>query len=113
MVDIFRPENAGDTLKLILNYDGMGKMILETVLDADGPTVDRCRAWCASAATAYFRFSPIMGQEVELDEKDDKILIELMWSAMILVRQRKEDVQRLKKFLVPDLCSKQMSVDNQ
>ena len=59
-----------------------------SVLDADGPTVDRCRAWCASAGTAYFRFSPIMATEVELDEKDDKILVDLMWSAMLLVYNR-------------------------
>ena len=32
VVDIFRPENAGDTLKLIMNWDGMGKMILERYL---------------------------------------------------------------------------------
>lgn len=103
MVDIFRPENATDTLKLIMNWDGMGKMILDSVLDADGPTVDRCRAWCASSGTAFFRFSPIMSTEVELDETDDKILIELMWSAMLLVHQRREDVKKLKAFLVPSV----------
>ena len=71
-----------------------------SVLDADGPIVDRCRAWCYSSGTAYFRFSPIMATEVELDEKDDKILIELMWSAMILVHQRKDDVKRIKNLLI-------------
>ena len=120
VVDIFRPENAGDTLKLIMNWDGMGKMILErylieqkerkntlkislscfSVLDADGPVVDRCRAWCASAGTAYFRFSPIMATDIELDETDDKILVELMWSAMTLVYNKREDVRLLKNLLV-------------
>ena len=89
-------------MKLMLNFDGMGKLILDSVLDADGPTVDRCRAWCASAGTAFFRFSPIMANEVELDEKDDKVLIDLMWSAMTLVYNRKEDIQRLKDLIVDD-----------
>ena len=87
-------------MKLIMNWDGMGKLILESVLDADGPIVDRCRAWCASTNTAYFRFSPLMADEIELDEKDDKILVDLMWSAMILVHLRSEDVARLKRLLV-------------
>ena len=75
VVDIFRPESGMDTLKLIMNWDGMGKLILESVLNADGAIVDRARGWCAAAGTAYFRFSPLMSEEIELDEKDDKILI--------------------------------------
>ena len=29
VVDIFRPDNVGDTLKLMLSWDGMGKLMLE------------------------------------------------------------------------------------
>ena len=29
MVDIFRPDSVQDTLKLILNWDGMGKLMLD------------------------------------------------------------------------------------
>jgi hypothetical protein len=29
VVDIFRPESAHDTIKLVLNYDGMGKLMLD------------------------------------------------------------------------------------
>ena len=68
-------------------------------MDADGPTVDRCRAWCASTGAAYYRFSPLMATEIELDEKDDKTLVDLMWSAMMLIHLRKDDVLRLKSIL--------------
>ena len=37
--------------------------------------------------SAYFRFSPHMAVDVELDEKDDKILVDLMWSTMAYVHQ--------------------------
>merc|ERR1711892_933251 len=80
----------------------MGKLILESVLNADGAVVDRCRGWCAAAGTAYFRFSPLMQEEIELDEKDDKQLIELMWSAMILVHTRRDDVRKIRDLLLPD-----------
>ena len=29
VVDIFRPDSAHDTLRLLMNWDGMGKMMLE------------------------------------------------------------------------------------
>ena len=29
VVDIFRPDSAQDTLKLIMNWDGMGKLMLD------------------------------------------------------------------------------------
>lgn len=44
-----------------------------------------------------------MTQHIELDEKDDKTLIDLMWSSMVLVHNRREDVMKLKGLLVP--CS--------
>jgi len=99
VVDIFRPENAADTVKLFLNWDGMGKLMLDSLVDADNRVVDRCRAWCRSMGSAYFRFSPHMAVDVELDEKDDKILVDLMWSTMAYVHQRRDDVNILKEIL--------------
>ena len=110
VVDIFRPDNVIDTLKLVGNWDGMGKLILESVLNADGAVVDRCRGWCAAAGTAYFRFSPLMQEEIELDEKDDKQLIELMWSAMILVHTKQDDVRKIRDLLLPDITFEQKSI---
>ena len=41
-----------------------------------------------------------MGDEIELDETNDKKLVDLMWSAMVLIYNRREDVEKLKAFLV-------------
>ena len=41
-----------------------------------------------------------MATDIELDETDDKILVELMWSAMTLVYNKREDVRLLKNLLV-------------
>ena len=43
-----------------------------------------------------------MVDDTELDEKNDKKLVDLMWSAMVLVHNRREDVQKLKAFLVQE-----------
>ena len=112
VVDIFRPESGMDTLKLFMNWDGMGKLILESVLNTDGTIVDRCRGWCSAMGTAYFRFSPLMSEEIELDEKNDKILIELMWSAMTLIHNRKDDVRKIKELLLPNQATKNISVSS-
>ena len=37
---------------------------------------------------------------MELDETDDKILVELMWSTMAYMHARKDDVLALKELLL-------------
>ena len=75
-------------------------MFLFSIVDADNRTVDRGRAWCSMAGIPYYRFSPHMAVEIELDETDDKILIDLMWNAMSYIHARKDDVLRLKDILL-------------
>ena len=71
-----------------------------SIVDADNRITDRCRAWCSMAGIPYYRFSPYMATDIELDEKDDKILIDLMWNTMAYIYSRKEDVIRLKEILL-------------
>ena len=99
VVDIFRPESAGDAIKLAINWGGMGNLMLDSLVDSDNRIVDRCRAWCGSLGVAYYRFSPHMAVDVELDEKDDKVLVDLMWNAMVYVNDRIDDVMSLKTIL--------------
>jgi calcium-independent phospholipase A2 len=99
VVDIFRPESALDTAKLFMNWDGMGKLMLESIVDADNRVIDRCRGWCAMAGIPFYRFSPHMATDIELDETDDKTLVDLMWSAMVYIHSRQDDVLRLKEIL--------------
>ena len=40
-----------------------------------------------------------MATDVELDEKDDKVLVDLMWTTMAYIHQRREDVMLLKDIL--------------
>ena len=39
---------------------------------------------------------------LELDETSDKKLVDLMWSAMVLVHNKREDVEKLKAFVVQE-----------
>ena len=51
------------------------------------------------AGIPFYRFSPHMATDIELDETDDKTLVDLMWSAMVYIHARKDDVLRLKEIL--------------
>lgn len=102
VVDIFRPDSAQDTIKLMMNWDGMGKLMLDSVLDADGKVVDHCRAWCLGLGTSYHRYNPQLLQDIELDEKDDKTLVDLMWMTMTFMHAKREDILALRSLLLPD-----------
>lgn len=99
VVDIFRPDSTQDALKLIMNWDGMGKLMLDSVLDADSSVVDHSRAWCMSTGAAFMRLSPQMKQFLELDETDDGKLVDLMWSTMAYIHAKREDIAELKPLL--------------
>ncbi len=71
-----------------------------SVLDADGKVVDESRAWCLSTGTSFHRFSPHLLTDVELDEKDDKTLVDLLWMTMAHVHSRREEVASLVPLLV-------------
>lgn len=46
---------------------------------ADGRVVDRARAWCSMIGVPYFRFNPQLSDDVAMDEKNDKKLINMLW----------------------------------
>ena len=42
-----------------------------SIVDADNRIIDRCRGWCSMAGIPYYRFSPYMATDIELDEKEE------------------------------------------
>ncbi len=99
-MDIFRPDNAVDTLKLVMNWDSMGKLMLDSVLDTDGVVVDYARAWCLSSGISFHRLSPHLLSDVEMDETEDKLLVDLMWNTMAYMFEKRDDVRALKEILL-------------
>ena len=74
-------------------------IFLLSVLDADTKVVDHTRGWCLSMNVGYHRFGPQLQTDIELDEKDDKTLVELLWYTMAYMHLHKEDVTALKAIL--------------
>jgi calcium-independent phospholipase A2 len=52
-----------------------------------------------SIGIPYFRFSPFMSEDIELDEKDNKTLVDLMWNTMVYILTKKEELMQLRDIL--------------
>lgn len=66
---------------------------------ADNRTVDRARAWCATCGIVYQRLSPQLSLDVQLDERQDEILVNALWETMVYIRDMKDQINRLANLL--------------
>lgn len=66
---------------------------------ADNRTVDRARAWCATCGIVYQRLSPQLSLDIQLDERQDDILINALWETMVYIRDMKDKINRLANLL--------------
>ncbi|KAG0711496.1 85/ calcium-independent phospholipase A2 [Chionoecetes opilio] len=66
---------------------------------ADNRTVDRARAWCATCGIVYMRLSPQLSLDIQLDERQDEILVNALWESMVYIRSMKDKINRLANLL--------------
>ena len=50
--------------------------------------------------TAFHRLCPLLPNDIELDEKDDSILVDLLWSTMAYMHSKRDEVEDLKDVLL-------------
>ncbi|NWR78308.1 PLPL9 phospholipase, partial [Centropus unirufus] len=98
-VDVFRPSNPWELAKTVFGARELGKMVVDCCTDADGPAVDRARAWCEMTDIPYFRLSPQLQTEVMLDEVNDAVLVNALWDTQLYIYQHREQFQQLVQHL--------------
>ncbi|XP_027636157.1 85/88 kDa calcium-independent phospholipase A2 isoform X2 [Falco biarmicus] len=98
-VDVFRPSNPWELAKTVFGARELSKMVVDCCTDADGPAVDRARAWCEMTDTAYFRLSPQLHTEVMLDEVNDTVLVNALWDTQLYIYQQREQFEQLVQHL--------------
>uniref|UniRef100_A0A7M4G3M7 phospholipase A2 n=1 Tax=Crocodylus porosus TaxID=8502 RepID=A0A7M4G3M7_CROPO len=99
-VDVFRPSNPWELAKTVFGARELGKMVVDCCTDADGPAVDRARAWCEMTDVHYFRFNPQLQSDVMLDEVNDAILVNALWDTQLYIYQQWEQFQQLIQHLL-------------
>lgn len=50
---------------------------------SNGPCVTRARSWAHDQSIPFFRFSPSLSSHVELDERNDKVIIGFLWDTEV------------------------------
>ncbi|XP_050771448.1 85/88 kDa calcium-independent phospholipase A2 isoform X2 [Gymnogyps californianus] len=98
-VDVFRPSNPWELAKTVFGARELGKMVVDCCTDADGPAVDRARAWCEMTDVPYFRLSPQLHTEVMLDEVNDTVLVNALWDTQLYIYQQREQFEQLVQHL--------------
>ena len=58
--------------------------ILQATL-SEGRPVERARAWCSMIDVPFFRFSPQLSEDVQLDCNDNKTLIHMLWETQCYI----------------------------
>uniref|UniRef100_A0AC35TPP6 Phospholipase A2 n=1 Tax=Rhabditophanes sp. KR3021 TaxID=114890 RepID=A0AC35TPP6_9BILA len=86
-VDVGLPSGWTDIVSKALNVINLKDMLIEQITAADGQPVTRARAWSHSLNAPYFRFSPMFKNEIELDQNDDNIIIEMLWTTEKYLRE--------------------------
>lgn len=98
-VDVFRPTNPWELAKTVFGARELGKMVVDCCTDADGPAVNRARAWCEMTDIPYFRLSPQLHTDVMLDEVNDSVLVNALWDTQLYIYQQREQLERLVQYL--------------
>ncbi|CAH0547476.1 unnamed protein product [Brassicogethes aeneus] len=98
-IDVFRPESIWDSAKLVIGISSLGNLIVDQATQSDGRVIDRARGWCSMIGVPYFRFSPLMSEEVAMDEKSDEKLCKMLWETKAYMRQNASLMRELADIL--------------
>ncbi|XP_031782364.1 85/88 kDa calcium-independent phospholipase A2 [Nasonia vitripennis] len=94
-VDVYRPEGIFETAKLAMGLSVLATLLVDQATSTDGRVVDRARTWCSMIGVPFYRFNPQLSAEVELDEKSDAVLAEMMWTAKAFMYANKDQMKEL------------------
>uniref|UniRef100_A0A0C9QTL1 phospholipase A2 n=1 Tax=Fopius arisanus TaxID=64838 RepID=A0A0C9QTL1_9HYME len=94
-IDVFRPESLWDTVKLGMGISALGTLLVDQATCSDGRVVDRARTWASMTGVPYFRFNPQLSSEVCMDEKNDEILADMIWTSKAFMHANREQIKEL------------------
>ncbi|XP_046387917.1 85/88 kDa calcium-independent phospholipase A2-like [Ischnura elegans] len=94
-IDIFRPGNILDSTRLLAGLSVLGNLLIDQATACDSHVVDRARAWCSTMGVNYYRFSPPLSSDIQMNETRDDTLVHMLWETKVYMRHQTFDVQQL------------------
>lgn len=105
------PASTVDSLQISTGFLGAAKMaygmqklfqlVVDQATQTGGRVVERAQAWCYGIRVPYFRLNPDSSEEIGLNETDNRVLVKLLWEAMVYMRNRREELKQLGLLLAP------------
>lgn len=64
-----------------------------------GRVVDRARSWCSMIGVPFYRFSPQLSEEVDINERSDEKLVNMVWECQAYMFSQRSVVNELATIL--------------
>ncbi|KAL5962492.1 85/88 kDa calcium-independent phospholipase A2, partial [Taenia solium] len=109
-LDVFRPQNMSEAYRVALGVTELSRMLVEMATMSEGRIVERSRAWCSSLGVPFFRFSPLLSENVALDTKDTRAILQMLWETEAYLCNCRDRILRLADSLLLALDSPPASV---
>ncbi|KAH8868690.1 85/88 kDa calcium-independent phospholipase A2 [Schistosoma japonicum] len=98
-VDVFRPQNIMETYRSVRGFGFLGRILVEIATMSDGRVVDRASAWCGSLGVPFFRLSPPLSFDLNLDCTDAKELLLMIVETQTYLHRVHERIELLASLL--------------
>lgn len=66
---------------------------------SSGRVVDRARSWCSSLGVPFYRFTPQLSEDINMDERSDEKLVNMAWECQAYMHSQRTVVNELAEIL--------------
>lgn len=116
-IDVYRPTNIFDGIKIYSGMTTLGTLLVDQVRPtlksnkekyffdylqatlSDGRVIDRARAWCSMIGVPYFRFSPQLSEEIAMNEMSDEKLCNMLWETKVFMYNNQSTIKQIADLL--------------
>lgn len=92
--------NEGESKVFYLNSPFTYLLLSSVSPSSPGRIVERSRAWCSSLGVPFFRFSPLLSENVALDTKDTRAILQMLWETEAYLCNCRDRILRLVDSLI-------------
>lgn len=98
-IDVGRPGSLWGATKLVTGVSNIITLIIDQATQSSGRVVDRARSWCSSLGVPFFRFSPLLSEDINMDERSDEKLVNMAWECQAYMHSQQRSVNELAEVL--------------
>uniref|UniRef100_A0A0R3RPL9 phospholipase A2 n=1 Tax=Elaeophora elaphi TaxID=1147741 RepID=A0A0R3RPL9_9BILA len=77
------PGGIVESVSMFQDLMSLKNLLVEQITASNGPCVTRARSWAHDQSIPFFRFSPLLSSHVELDERDNKVIVGFLWDTEV------------------------------